>query len=77
MNTCVIVVPVYNEVPNELEQLSLKQLDTIINDDTEICLVGTNQHAQTLMISTLSQTSHIHNYVCHMISIRDLMIMNT
>ena len=40
MNTCVIVVPVYNEVPNELEQLSLKQLDTIINDDTEICLVG-------------------------------------
>lgn len=43
MNTCVIVVPVYNEVPNELEQLSLKQLDAIIKDDTEICLVGPNR----------------------------------
>ena len=43
MNTCVIVVPVYNEVPNELEKLSLKQLDIIIKDDIEICLVGPNR----------------------------------
>ena len=43
MNTCVIVVPVYNEVPNELERLSLKQLDIIIKDDIEICLVGPNR----------------------------------
>ena len=43
MNTCVIVVPVYNEVPNELEKLSLKQLDIIVKDDIEICLVGPNR----------------------------------
>lgn len=43
MNTCVIVVPVYNEVPNELEKLSLKQLDIIIKDGIEICLVGPNR----------------------------------
>ena len=43
MNTCVIVVPVYNEVPNELERLSLKQLDIIVKDDIEICLVGPNR----------------------------------
>ena len=43
MNTCVIVVPVYNEVPNELEKLSLKQLDIIVKDDMEICLVGPNR----------------------------------
>lgn len=43
MNTCVIIVPVYNEVPNELEKLSLKQLDIIIKDDIEICLVGPNR----------------------------------
>ena len=43
MNTCVIVVPVYNEVPNELEKLSLKQLNNIIEDDIEICLVGPNR----------------------------------
>ena len=43
MNTCVIVVPVYNEVPNELEKLSLKQLGIIIKDDIEICLVGPNR----------------------------------
>ena len=43
MNTCVIVVPVYNEVPTELEKLSLKQLDIIVKDDIEICLVGPNR----------------------------------
>ena len=43
MNTCVIVVPVYNEVPNELEKLSLKQLGIIVKDDIEICLVGPNR----------------------------------
>ena len=43
MNTCVIIVPVYNEVPNELEKLSLKQLDIIVKDDIEICLVGPNR----------------------------------
>ena len=39
MNECIIVVPVYNEAPTELEKLSIKQLDTIIINDIKICLV--------------------------------------
>ena len=38
-NVCIIVVPVYHNVPDELEQLSLKQLDKIVLD-IDICLIG-------------------------------------
>lgn len=36
---CVIVVPVYRETPDELERLSLKQLDKVINNDHDIVFV--------------------------------------
>ena len=39
LKKCVIVVPVYREKPDELEQLSLKQLDKIVND-IDIYLIG-------------------------------------
>lgn len=39
LKKCIIIVPVYREVPNELEQLSLKQLNTVIQNDNDICLV--------------------------------------
>ena len=37
---CIIVVPVYKVVPDELEQLSLKQLDNIINNTIKISLIA-------------------------------------
>ncbi len=40
-NKCIIVVPVYHNVPDELEQLSLKQLDKIVLD-IDIYLIGPN-----------------------------------
>ena len=42
MKKCIIIVPVYNDYPNKLEKLSLKQLDNIINNEIDICLVGPN-----------------------------------
>lgn len=36
---CIIVVPIYKENPDELEQLSLKQLDKIINNTFDICFI--------------------------------------
>lgn len=38
-NKCIIIVPVYRTQPNELECLSLKQLDNIVNE-YNICLIG-------------------------------------
>lgn len=40
LKKCIIIVPVYREVPNELEQLSLGQLNKIIKDSIDIFLVG-------------------------------------
>ena len=36
---CIIVVPTHKYEPDELEQLSLKQLDKIINNEIDICFV--------------------------------------
>ena len=40
-NKCIIVVPVYHNVPDKLEQLSLKQLDKVVLD-IDICLIGSD-----------------------------------
>lgn len=37
---CVIVVPVYKDVPDELEQLSLKQLNMIIDNELDIVFIA-------------------------------------
>lgn len=39
-NTCAIVVPIYHTTPDELEQLSLKQLNRVIGSEFDVFLIG-------------------------------------